>query len=127
MTNEVVRMKSDVSKVKDDTGTYPVNKIGKQEEVDYLQAAAAFNPFFNFRYAYIEISSQNGTTYVKTKETRFENGKLVSEECEGSLNHDVVHNMLIDAQRQVIDQMMSWMKPFFAFLPFRPMNRTDRE
>jgi hypothetical protein len=84
----------------------------------YPGPAAAVNSFFSFRYAYLEIAAQGGKVYVKSRETRFENGRLIAEECEGALDHDAAQRMLLDAQRQFIEQMTLLMKPFLAFLPF---------
>jgi hypothetical protein len=74
------------------------------------------NSFFTFRYSYTEISLQGGDLNVKMKETRFQDGKLVSEECEGTLDRNAYDAVVREAQQQFLNQVGSLMKLFF--LPF---------
>jgi hypothetical protein len=74
------------------------------------------NPFFTFRYSCTEISSQGGNLSVKMQETRFEDGKFVSEECEGTIDRAVYDDVVREAQQQFMNQIGSFMK--LLFLPF---------
>jgi hypothetical protein len=77
---------------------------------------AGTNSFFSFRYSCTEISSEGGNLHVKTRETRYQDGKLTSEECEGMLDRNAYDNMVREAQNQFVNQVGSLMKLFF--LPF---------
>jgi hypothetical protein len=88
----------------------------KRDAVDPVAPHARSNAFFTFRYSYTEISSRGGDLSVKMKETRFQDGKLVSEECEGTLDRDAYDAVVREAQQQFLNQAASFMKVFF--LPF---------
>ncbi len=126
MTKDLDKVNNKPSKVKEEVADYPIRKRDDEGMIEYREPAVVDYPFFNFRYAYVEVTSHGGKTCVKARETRLENGKLISEECEGSLDHNAAHRMMIDAHNQFINQMTALMKPFFAFSPFR-LNRRSGE
>ncbi|KRB94032.1 hypothetical protein [Noviherbaspirillum sp. Root189] len=61
--------------------------------------------FVTFRYSSTEVFSQNGQVHVKMRETRYQDGRLSSQECEGSLNRDAYQRMVSEAQSQFLNQM----------------------
>jgi hypothetical protein len=73
--------------------------------------------FLRFTYSSQEMSSFGGKTYVKSKETRFEDGRLKSEEFEGMLDGSVYERMVTEAQRYFLSQTASLLKQFSVFLP----------
>lgn len=79
--------------------------------------------FFTFRYSYTEISAHGADAHVKRRETRFENGRLVTEECEGTVNRDAYDRMVEQSQQYFIEQMNLAMRMFF--LPFSAGRRRD--
>jgi hypothetical protein len=83
------------------------------------------NSFFSFRYSCTEISSQGGNLNVKMKETRFQDGKLTSEECEGTLDRGAYDAVVREAQHQFLDQIAGFMKLFY--LPFAGGDRRHDE
>lgn len=95
----------------DDAGRYPAPSFPA-------------NSFFSFRYSYTEISARGGDAHVKKKETRFENGRLVTEECEGTIDVAAYEQMVDETQRYFTEQMAQTMKLFF--LPFSAWRR-DRD
>jgi len=75
--------------------------------VDHGQA-----PFFSFRYSSTEVSLVDGRTRVKSRQARFEDGKLTSEAFEGELHRSAYDQMVAQAQRHF------W-RSLSLFLPFR--------
>lgn len=83
------------------------------------------NSFFSFRYSYTEVSSQGGNLNVKMRETRFQDGKLVSEECEGMLDRNAYDAVIREAQQQFLNQIGNFFKLFY--LPFSGRDRRGGE
>jgi len=94
-------------------------------EIEVLEPAQKMSPFISFHYSYREISSINGHTHIRSKEKRFANGKLESEEFEGTLGGHVYDRMVSDMQRHFLNQMEALLKPFSMFLPFGSRDRKD--
>jgi hypothetical protein len=94
--------------------------IGKASrgEIEVLEPTQNMSPFISFHYSYKEISSVNGQTQIRSKEKRFVNGKLESEEFEGTLGGHVYDRMVSDMQRHFFNQMEALLKPFSMFLLF---------
>ena len=69
-------------------------------------------PFFSFRYSSTEVSVVNGRTRVKSRQARFDDGKLTSEAFEGELDRTAYDQMVAQAQRHF------W-RSLSLFLPFR--------
>lgn len=77
--------------------------------------------FIAFRYSSTEISSQGNGLHVKMKETRFQNGKLVSEECEGMIDRNAYNRVVSEAQGIFFRQMLGFAGMLLApFLPRGP-------
>ena len=60
----------------------PVRKI-ESDAVDVLAPTTCSSPFLSFRYSYTEMSVLGGKAHVKSRNARFEDGKLTSETFEG--------------------------------------------
>ena len=69
-------------------------------------------PFFSFRYSSTEVSMADDRTRVKSRQARFEDGKLTAETFEGELDRTAYDQMVTQAQRYF------W-KSLSQFLPFR--------
>jgi len=93
--------------------------------VEYVGPPSAVGPFFSFSYSYKEISSIGGKTVVKSKETRFEDGRLRSEEFEGTLQGSAYADMVGQAHQYFMSQTTSILNQLSWFLPFRTGNPTD--
>jgi hypothetical protein len=96
----------------------------KRQETSVVQPFSLY-PFLDFRYTCVEIDSIGEQTRLRASETRLENGRLVSEECEGTLAHDAYRQALMEVQRQFADQIAVWMKSLSWFLPFPTIPRDD--
>jgi hypothetical protein len=96
---------------------------GEGDIVEYVQPSSRANGFFSFSYSYKEISSRGGKTYVKSKETRFEDGKLKSEAFEGTLHGSIYGSMVSEAQKLFLHQTASFLKQLSWFLPFPKKER----
>ncbi len=79
--------------------------------------------FIRYRYSYRCMSSANGQTHVRGKETRYENGQLETEEFEGTLEGDLHSHAMEEVQSHFSRQMALFFRPFAAFLPFWPYDR----
>ena len=87
--------------------------------VEVVEPATRGSPFFGFSYSTTEISAVGGRTRVKSKSTRLEDGKLVSEAFEGELDGGAYAGLVRQAQQQFVDQagmllqsLGSWLLPF---------------
>ncbi len=94
-----------------------------RREVEVLEPVQRTSPFVHFHYSYREISSVNGRTRICAKEKRFADGKLESEEFEGTLDGHVYDDMVTGLQRQFLGRVEALMRPFSMFLPFGPRDR----
>lgn len=73
---------------------------------------------FSFRYSYREVTLSGGTTRIRSREHRFEDGKLQSEEFDATTDGAVYHDAVRTTQDLVTNQVDSFVKLFSAFLPF---------
>jgi hypothetical protein len=80
--------------------------------------------FFTFRYTRTEISAHGGGAHVKQQRAHFENGRMVTEEAEGTVDAAAFEQMAEHAQRHAADQMTQAMK--LLLLPFS-LWRRDRD
>lgn len=78
----------------------------------------SFNPFpfFSFHYSYREISSVGGQTRIKGKDMRFANGKLETEEFEGTTGASPYETMLQDVQDRMFAPMRAFLEQWSRFL-----------
>jgi hypothetical protein len=101
---------------------YPA-KLGKRAliRVDpdpvVIEPASGGDPFFSFRYSYTEISASGSRAQVKSRKTRYENGKLTSEAFEGELDRSVYDRMVNEAHKYFLDQASLFLHSLTAFLP----------
>ncbi len=93
------------------------------QEIEVLEPVGRMSPFISFHYSYREVSSVNGRTRIRSKQKRFTNGKLESEEFEGTLHGDVYDRMAYDMQKFFFHQLDVILKPISMFLPFGPRFR----
>lgn len=94
----------------------------KKGEVEVLEPIQKSTPFFSFYYSYKEISSVNGQTRIRSKKKQFMNGKLESEEFEGTLGGHVYDHMVSDMQKNFLNCLDTFLKPFSALLSFGSKN-----
>jgi len=77
--------------------------------------------FFSCRYSYRSISTDGEKIYVTSREQRFHDGKLETEEFEGTAGPDVFGGAVARMQQQVQEmmarQMELFFQPFSRFLP----------
>ena len=96
--------------------TYPVKARKRVPEMLRTDEVAVVEPartrFFSFRYSFTEVSLVGGRTRVKSRQARFEDGKLTSEAFEGELDHTTYDQMVSQAQRHFLGVLA-------RFLPFR--------
>ena len=70
--------------------------------------------FFTFRYTSTEIFSEGGNLHVKMRETRYEDGRLKSEECEGTIDRQACNQMMSEAQGFFLNQVANFTRLLFA-------------
>lgn len=77
--------------------------------------------FFQFRCSYGEITSENGKSHVRFREQRFENGKISSQEFEGTAGPEVYEKAAEEMQdlafKTVQTQFVLMTSMMSAFLP----------
>jgi hypothetical protein len=81
-------------------------------EPQRIEQAPAFTPFMSFTYSSQEMHTADGRTYVKSKQVRFEDGKLTSEQFEGQLPMSAYTQTVYDTQRLFAAQTTSLLKQF---------------
>jgi len=96
-------------------GTDPVSPVGPGN----------LPGLFTFRYSCTEIYTQDGNIHVKTKQTRYQEGRLTSEECEGTLDGRAYDRLVAEAQGYFLGQLGSFMKLLYA--PFASRSRRHDE
>ena len=111
---------------------YPV-KLAKRalREVENdavtVEPASGGHPFFSFRYSYTEISAVGRTARVKSRKTRYEDGKLTSEAFEGELDRGVYERMVSETQKHFLDQATVFFRALSSFLPASRNRGSDRD
>jgi hypothetical protein len=72
---------------------------------------------FSFRYSRTEISTHGGQAQIRHRETCFENGRMVTEQCEGIVD-PAIYEQMAEQSRQMfaaqMDQMLRWWLPFWG-------------
>jgi hypothetical protein len=86
-------------------------------EVEVVEPAPRAGPFVSFQYSYTELSSAGGKTRVKSRKTRLEDGKLVSESLDGELERGVYDQMVDQARRHFYDQTSLFLQAMSSLLP----------
>jgi hypothetical protein len=82
--------------------------------------------FFTFRYSSTEIFSEGGNLHVKMRETRYEDGRLKSEECEGTVDRQAYNQMMNEAQGYFLNQVANFTRLLLApLLPSSSRRRHD--
>lgn len=104
----------------------PVRKM-ERDAVEVLAPTSRSPSFLSFRYSYTEMSVLGGKAQVKSRNARFEDGKLTSEAFEGELDRIAYDRAVNDAQRHVGDQMTQFLEAISLFLPFSRTHRPDRD
>ena len=104
MSRELDRVRNAVAPVEEDKG----------RSLPAPFTATIPSGFFTFRYSSTEVYSQDGNLHVKMKETRFQDGRITSEECEGTVDQQVYDRMISEAQGYFLNQMAGFVKLFFA-------------
>jgi len=95
-------------------------KPAQRRDSGEIVATRSSGGFVSFQYSYTEVSSHAGRTHVRSNKTQFADGKLTREAFEGELDGDAYHQMVNEAQRQMV-RSLSW------FLPWMPRLRSDRD
>ncbi len=81
--------------------------------------------FVSFRYSYREMSAANGKTSVRGRQYRYENGKLSSEEFEGTVAGAVYEQAMRNMQNLVADSVTMFFKSFASMIPSYRKNDKD--
>jgi len=105
---------------------HPVRKK-ESEVVDVPAPASRSHSFLSFRYSYTEMSVLGGKAHVKSKNARFEDGKLTSETFEGELDRSAYDQAVSDTQRRIGEHTAQFLKSFSLFLPFFRTRGPDRD
>ena len=113
--------------------SYPVRRAERalpkveKDAVEIIEPVSRASPFFSFRYSYTEISASGGKARVKSRNTRFEGGKLTAEAFEGELERSAYDQMVSQAQQHFLGQTALMLKALSWLLPFSGKQRPDRD
>jgi len=91
------------------------------------EATSDAGPFLSFRYSYVEISALGRTAHVKSRKTRYENGKLTSEAFEGEVDRIAYDRMVSDAQKYFLHQTNLFLRSLTAFFPSAGKRRSESD
>lgn len=86
----------------------------------------SWSSFVTFRYSSTEIYSQGGDIHVRTRQTRYQDGKLTSEECEGMLDRRAYDRVVSETQAYFLNQVGSFVKLLFSPL-YSQSSRSRRD
>jgi hypothetical protein len=87
-------------------------------EVEVVEPTSKAGPFVSFHYSYTELSSVGGKTHLKSRKTRLEDGKLVSESLDGELDRGVYDQAVNQARQHFFDQTSLFLQAISSLLPF---------
>lgn len=87
--------------------------------------AGGWDSFITVRYSSTEIYSENGNIHVKMRETRFQDGRLTSEECDGTLDRRAYERVVQDAHGFFLNQVGNFLKLLYAPFSLPPRRRHD--
>jgi hypothetical protein len=110
---------------------YPVKRKSRtprnveKDAVEVIGPAFSASSSLSFRYSYTEISALGGKAHVRSRKTRFEDGKLTSEAFEGEVDRTIYDQMVSDAQHYFVGQTALFLKSLSLFLPFSRKQRSD--
>jgi len=96
------------------------NALATRENTSLAEVRDTISPwstpsgFFTFRYSSTEIFSEGGNLHVKLRETRYEDGRLKSEECEGTIDRQAYNRMMSEAQGYFLNQVANFTRLLFA-------------
>lgn len=91
------------------------------DTVDDRRAAIGF-PFgrmpgrgmFSFRYTSTEVFSQDGNLHVHMRQTQYKDGRLRTEECEGTLEREAYERMAGQAHAYFLNQAIGFARLLLA-------------
>jgi hypothetical protein len=74
--------------------------------------------FLSFRHSVTEVTTQGGRTHVKSRQTKLEDGRLVSETFEGEADRGAYDQMVRQAQQRAADRSALFLHSLSWFLPW---------
>ena len=87
------------------------------------------SPWLSFRYAYRSITADEGSeqAHVVAREARFEDGKLETEELEGTLDRRAAAELLGEMQRLLHERVTALLRPLSSLLLTRRPDDPEEE
>ena len=86
--------------------------------VELVEPSSGGSVFLSFRYSRTEITADGGKARLRTRSTRFEDGKLTSESFEGELDRSTYDQLVKQTQQHVAGQTAQFLRSLSLFLPF---------
>jgi len=80
---------------------------------------------FSFRYASTEVFARDGQMHVRMKQSEYRDGRLRTEECEGTVDRHAAQRMMAEAQQQFLTQAFGFARLLLAPLLGRAARRDD--
>jgi hypothetical protein len=95
--------------------------------VEVIEPGLSVSVFSSFRYSSTEITASGGKAYLRSRSTRFEDGKLTSESLEGELEGSTYDQLVRQTQQYVAHQTAQFLQSLSLFLPFSTKRPSDRD
>lgn len=77
-------------------------------------------PFFSFRYSYRSVTLDRDRAHIQAREARFEDGRLETEEFEGTTGAASYLQAVVEMQRRLAGQFVSFMGALPSFMGALP-------
>jgi hypothetical protein len=74
--------------------------------------------FLSFRHSLTVVTTRGGGTRVKSRQTKLEDGRLVSETLEGEADRGAYDQMVRQAQQRAVDQSAFFLRSLSWLLPW---------
>ncbi len=109
---------------------YPVKRSQRtlrEVNSEVVEVIPRADSYFTFRYSHTEISAVGGKAYVKSRQTRLEDGKLTTDSFEGDVDRSVYDRLVDDTQRYFLSQTSLFAKSLSWWLPSSLKVRSDQD
>jgi hypothetical protein len=94
---------------------------------EVIEPSSGGGVFSSFRYSCTEITACGGKAHLRSRSTRFEDGKLTSESFEGELEGSIYDQLIKQTQQHIANQTAQFLRSFSLFLPFSTKRPYDRD
>lgn len=88
--------------------------VQRDDDLPELLRDSPVAGMFSFRYSCTEVYSRDGQMHVRMKQSEYRDGRLRTEECEGTLDRQAAQRMMVEAQQQFLTQAFGFARLLLA-------------